>query len=125
MAGGKPFTKGTSGNPGGRKRGVERLFQDAIGELEHGDKKGFAALMKRLSDVAFEGAHRDSVAAIKLLLERAYGYPRQEVELTGDGATAAPAPAAFDWSKVPIDLRRQLLAVMREQEPDDGTPTEH
>lgn len=105
--------KGQSGNPGGRKRGVERMFQDLIGKLEHGDQKGFEALIARLAKIAFTGADRDSVAAIKLMFERALGHPQQEVEITGDPSASAQTPA-IDWGKVPIDLRRQLLAALKE-----------
>lgn len=120
MATGKPFEKGRSGNPGGRKRGIEKMFQELIGKLEFDDRKGFEALIARLAKIAFTGADRDSVAAIKLMFERALGHPQQEVELTGE-VSATTAGQVVEWSKVPIDLRRQLLAALREPAVD-GPP---
>lgn len=113
MSAGKPWKPGQSGNPGGRKRGIEKMFQELIGKLEFDDRKGFEALIARLAKIAFTGADRDSVAAIKLMFERALGHPAQEVELTGDVTSTTAAPAV-DWSRVPLELRRQLLAALKE-----------
>lgn len=136
----KPGTwgAGTSGNPGGRPKGIERLLRDEIDRCSHLMRKadgsdneeaveGFRALARRLWQIAMIGENKDSLVAIKVIYERVYGAPRQTVELT----TEQPA-ARIDWSAVPEEKRRAMLAAHEEMrqlatvvEMEDGGAVEH
>lgn len=67
---------------------------------------------------------KDAVPAAKFLHERAYGVPKQELELSGEVSTSDQG--AVDWTTVPIERRRQLLEAALELGAlgGDGT-TEH
>jgi hypothetical protein len=126
---------GTSGNPGGRALSVTRATRAQIAALEYdfgapvGVLKGWDALRYRLWLIGMTGEDKDSITAIRVLFERGYGQPLQKVKIEEEDA-----PAAFDWSKVPIEKRKSLLEAAREiellvapateLEPDRG-PTEH
>jgi hypothetical protein len=78
-----PFEPGRSGNPGGRtreQRTRERLLSDAIREI--GGKNG-KLYVDRLHEIALHGEHRDSLKAIVVLLERAFGKAPDYLQVEG------------------------------------------
>lgn len=73
------FKVGYSGNPGGRPKKLEEL-SEPIG-------KWTPEFLQRLYDIAMNGEHKDSTAAIKLMWGYRYGNPAQVVT-DGDGNPA-------------------------------------
>ncbi len=101
---------GQSGNPGGRARGVERLFQDELARLAGVDNTedrfaGLKSLIERARYIAMEGEHKDANVAIKFLVERAAGLPKQVIAVTDE----APPDREIDWDQVPLEEKRELL----------------
>lgn len=82
---------------------------------------GIRALVARAWYIAWNGENKDSMAAVKFLTERAAGLPKQQLEIT-DGPPAEPE---IDWTKVPIEERRELLAALARIEALTHGPTEH
>ncbi len=78
---GKPFEKGVSGNPGGRPRLPEEL-RDRIRGLS---EKAVNVLEQSLDSPE----PRVALMAAQILLDRGYGKPSQQTDLT---LTTAPAP---------------------------------
>jgi hypothetical protein len=86
------WKKGQSGNPGGRVRGIERVVREEIASLvetitdpetkRQAILDGWQRMARKLFDLAIEG----SVPAAKLLLERAFGYPKQTMDMTVAGS---------------------------------------
>jgi hypothetical protein len=77
----KPFKKGESGNPNGRPRKLpqlDELLADILGE----DKDGITAAEAILKALRAKAAKGD-IRAAEVLLDRAYGKPKQTTELTG------------------------------------------
>jgi len=71
----KPFKKGQSGNPNGRPRklpALDKLMADVLGEEKDGITAG-EAILKALRAKATKG----DVRAAEVLLDRAYGKPKQ------------------------------------------------
>ena len=71
-----PFTKGKSGNPGGRPREVAEVRELA---KEHGP-----AAIERLVELMTSENERTAVAACEAILNRGYGRPAQSVTLAGE-----------------------------------------
>lgn len=74
------FKKGQSGNPNGRPRklpALDKLMADVLGEEKDGITAG-EAILKALRAKATKG----DVRAAELLLDRAYGKPKQTSETT-------------------------------------------
>jgi ferritin-like protein len=77
----KPFKKGQSGNPKGRPKMPN--LKDAIAKILAEEKDGMQALeavIKALRAKAVKG----DVRAAKELLDRAYGTPKQTLDLSGE-----------------------------------------
>ena len=76
----KPFQKGQSGNPNGRPKKLpelDKLLADVLGE----EKEGIAAaeaILKKLRQMAVSG----NLRAAEILLDRAYGKPKQSTDMT-------------------------------------------
>jgi len=88
-----PFTKGQSGNPGGRPK-VEGDIRAAAQDM------GPAAL-KRLEDWMMSDNPRASVAACTVILDRAYGKTAQAVEVSGkDGGPVEVADGRARLAKL-------------------------
>jgi hypothetical protein len=71
----KPFKKGQSGNPKGRPLklpALDKLMADVLGEEKDGITAG-EAILKALRAKATKG----DVRAAEVLLDRAYGKPKQ------------------------------------------------
>lgn len=121
------FKPGSSGNPGGRPKGLERVVNETIAAMvevvEDPETKqqvklnGWQQITRKLFKMALDG----SVPAAKLLFERAGGYPKQKVDLAGEVATKQHDLAPL--TKAQLEALATLdLAV----EDDDGrTPTTH
>jgi hypothetical protein len=75
------FKKGKSGNPNGRPKKLphlNELLADILGE----DKDGITAAEAILKALRAKAAKGD-IRAAEVLLDRAYGKPKQTTELTG------------------------------------------
>jgi len=76
------FKPGKSGNPGGRtkeQRDRERALSDAIRGLAG---PNCDAYVDRLHAIALKGEDKESIAAIKVLFDRAVGKLRESIDLT-------------------------------------------
>jgi len=72
------FKKGQSGNPNGRPRklpALDKLMADVLGEEKDGITAG-EAILKAIRAKAAKG----DVRAAELLLDRAYGKPKQSID---------------------------------------------
>lgn len=94
---GRPFSKGQSGNPGGRPRGFGALIREATDDGEELVRTVLAVLRSRRT------AARDRLRAAEFLADRGWGRPSQAIELE----PSAPLTFSLD-----IDNRR-LAAVAR------------
>lgn len=79
-----PFKKGESGNPNGRPRKLpelDKLLAEVLGEdpSDPDAKSEAKEVLKRLIKSAKEGNVQAQIA----VLDRAYGKPKQQTELTG------------------------------------------
>lgn len=77
----KPFEKGQSGNPAGRPKKLpelDKLLADVLGEEKDGISAA-DAILKKLRQMATQG----NLRAAEILLDRAYGKPKQTIEQTG------------------------------------------
>lgn len=78
----KPFPKGKSGNPNGRPKKIpelDKLLADVLGD----EKDGITAAQAILMALRKKAASGD-VRAAEVLLERAYGKAKQQIDHTGD-----------------------------------------
>jgi len=124
------FKKGQSGNPGGRAKGIERIVRELVAEQKaksesdpNVDLDGWQRLTLHLFQMALgetKATNRDQVAAAKLLYERAYGHPKQKVDVTGDATSQAR-----DLSPLSTEQLELLAALDVPVGDDDGTPTAH
>jgi len=76
------FKKGQSGNPKGRPRKLpelDALLAEVLGEEKDG-MTAAEAILKKLRQEAAKG----NLRAAEILLNRAYGMPRQRLEHTGE-----------------------------------------
>lgn len=91
------FKKGQSGNPGGRPK-------NAIGELA---RKYTDEILDVLLNVLRTGNNRDRLTAATILLDRAYGKCRQEIEIAplqvSRMVDAPPQETREEW----IDRKRR------------------
>jgi hypothetical protein len=82
ILGNKPFKKGQSGNPKGRPKKLPQLdimMAEVLGDETKGKSYGEAILIS-LRRKAMSG----DVRAAELLLDRAYGKPKQEISANVD-----------------------------------------
>lgn len=79
--GAKPFVKGQSGNPAGRKKDIPELKQ-LLAEVLAEDKDGISAAKAILMALRAKATKGD-VRAAELLLDRAYGKANQKIEHSG------------------------------------------
>jgi len=77
-----PFPKGKSGNPNGRPKKIpelDKLLADVLGD----EKEGITAAQAILMALRKKAAAGD-VRAAEVLLERAYGKAKQQIDYTGN-----------------------------------------
>ena len=96
MAGNPNWTKGKSGNPKGRPK-KEQSFTRLLDELGAKKRPGAKAtrdgeLAERLWNMAIEG----DMAALKYLIDRRFGRPKESHEITG--AEGGPINIGVDWN---------------------------
>ena len=86
---GKPWVKGQSGNPGGKKMGPINAARELIGSMT----RDGAELFEILIGIARGGEKdADRVKAADILLERLYGKAPQQLDVTN---TVTPAQQAL------------------------------
>lgn len=89
------FKKGTTGNPKGRPKKIpelRELLANVLGDEKDG-KTAAEAILMALRNKAIKG----DVRAAELLLDRAYGKPKSELELSGIvGTVILPKPISED-----------------------------
>lgn len=78
----KPFKPGQSGNPKGRPKKIPAL-DDLLAEVLSEEKDGKTAAQVILMALRAKAAKGD-VRAAEVLLERAYGKPKQEIKLENE-----------------------------------------
>lgn len=77
---GKPFQKGQSGNPGGRKKKTQEDL-----DLEAACRKLTPRALDVVVDVMQNGENeRNRLAAAQIIIERAYGKAVQPTKISGD-----------------------------------------
>ena len=79
----KPFIKGQSGNPNGRPKKLpelDKLMAEVLGE----EKDGITAAKAILNMLRSKAAKGD-IKAAQLLLDRAYGKSKQNIDITTQG----------------------------------------
>lgn len=81
----KPFEKGESGNPNGRPKKLpelDKLLADVLGEDKDGIEAAKAILMALRAK-----ATKGDVRAAEVLLDRAYGKAKQDLNVNHSGET--------------------------------------
>ena len=96
---GRPFPKGTSGNPRGRPPGGQSLAERVRAKV--GDDGAALVDMLYAVTVSDDEPTRTRIEAAKLLLDRGFGRPRETVEVINE-------PEPMDLSKVSTETLRQL-----------------
>lgn len=79
----KPYKKGQSGNPKGRPKKIpelDKLLAEVLGEKKDGIEAAQAILMALRAK-----ATKGDVRAAEVLLDRAYGKPKQQTDITTNG----------------------------------------
>ena len=73
------FKKGHSGNPGGRPKGsITKIMREFMYEI---DDTGFSRV-QHLCFILWDAALKGDLQAIKLIMDRVDGTPRQTIETT-------------------------------------------
>jgi hypothetical protein len=98
---GRAFSKGISGNPGGRPKRLRDL-EEAIREKHVGEP--VLAVLDKLQAMATEG----DVAAAKLYLERVVGPPRVKEDPVEPKSTGEPSSLLCEASRVARDHVRAI-----------------
>ncbi len=83
------FPKGKSGNPKGRPKKLpelDKLLADVLGEEKDGITAA-DAILRKLRAMAAQG----NIRAAEILLDRAYGKAKQQMDLTS-GGNPVPIP---------------------------------
>ncbi len=113
------FRPGMSGNPGGRtkeQRDREKTLADAIRGLAGANCETY---VQRLHDIALEGEPKDSIAAIKELLNRSHGKATDHVQLSGSVIDPNLAALVAAAGMTPHERRAAIASAAADVELDD------
>jgi hypothetical protein len=98
------FKPGQSGNPKGRPRKLPQL-NDLIDTVLGDEVNGLTAaeaILKKLRQLAVSG----NLKAAEMLLDRAYGKPKQVTDITTDGQSISPL------STLPAEKQAEVLRIL-------------
>ncbi len=95
----KPFEKGKSGNPNGRPKVLPQLKESIAKVLDDVSADGRLSALEAILISLRKRAINGDNAAAKILLEYAYGKPKQQIELTGDVEINVPSYVLPDGTK--------------------------
>lgn len=104
--GGKLKTGGNNG--GGRPRKIpelEQVLADVLGEERKLSTGEIITAGEAIIRALMAQAAKGNVHAAKVLLERAYGKPKQEITVTGDLNTGAFSPESITVEVVNVDKK--------------------
>jgi hypothetical protein len=108
------FKPKTSGNPGGRPKGVERRFREVVESRVYVAKDGtehtgLDALANVLLDIAYDQKEqaKDRRAAVADFTDRGYGKVKDTVVI--EGAEQRPV----NWRAVPESDREDMLSAVQ------------
>jgi len=139
---GHGFKPGQSGNPGGRAKGLERIFRDELKAIrcrlpQIGDDgipvlnpdgtpveyvaDGYRSAFYRLWSIVMTGEDKDANVALKILFERTYGAPKQKIVMTEDDDTEDED----DLTGLSVDELRILAKVRGASTPPTGDDGVH
>lgn len=111
---GKLFVKGQSGNPSGRAKGAERVARELADQLAGGEPfAGLRAVMQlafeRMTNETVEDRDRQGWA--KIFVERAYGKPRESIDLSSE-----PALTEEEYAAEVVEIVRESIGAMTTEE---------
>lgn len=90
----KPFKKGQSGNPKGRPRKLPQL--DALLDSVLGEEKDGVTAAEAILKALRQKATKGDVRAAEVLLDRAYGKAKQNIDHTSKGEQLIFTPINLD-----------------------------
>jgi hypothetical protein len=111
------FTKGKSGNPGGRPRGLQKLVREMLG------RRGWAAVVETQFKIATGAFASDSklglqarevTAAATWLADRGFGKPIQQTDVTSNGQTVGGPVVVLDTETMSEDQLADIEARLEE-----------
>lgn len=112
------FTKGKSGNPGGRPKGLQKLVRQMLG------RDGWAAVVRTQYEIAtgvFESTSKlglqakEVTAAATWLADRGFGKPVQQTDVTSNGQTVGgPVVVPLDPSEMSDEQLERLEQTLAE-----------
>ena len=110
------FEPGTSGNPGGRPKGLGALVRDTVEREGPGGKDGWLELVRAQYKIATgiddRAKAKDMTAAAVFLRDAGYGRPQQAVDVTSNGQTVAAATVTIPLATEAL-TDEQLVALQR------------
>jgi hypothetical protein len=111
----KPFQRGESGNPGGRKRKpmIDKMLEEGLTAKD-------SEKAKQIADKLISSAVHGSIAAAKLIAERVEGKVMRSAGESGKGDTKLTAEqirARLAEMLANPEVKQQFLALLSCQEP--------
>lgn len=114
------FPKGTSGNPNGRPRGLERLVRETVGDDMPAIIKAQVAIAKGKKPDGMEHLPSikpsDVTKAAEWLADRGWGKARQHVTIDGDIGVGP-----IDFTKLTDEQLDEMIAKGAADDPPSGT----